>query len=260
MKIVTTFLGLVFGVFFTYTIMSMGMPPVLSSALAGLIGSLFFYKKSNSFREVGYAIYCGSFIGMGSVLSSLELLVASGIAMCILLLLSNVFKGYGGKLGFIAYISSVLTSIGINILGDKDVIYDVSNYSMIDDFNSILFILLGAVLGFYSTIYLHHKLKTSSVLASALPSFVVGLLAFTSLDINMFVTTFFSTSFVGMLSIDLIPRKAYPLLIVLLVMITIIVKPILGDFGGALGTLAFLSVGFMVLLKKNYFLTFDVLF
>lgn len=252
MKIVKIFGGVLFGVFFTYVLIAQfNIPPVLSSALAGLVGSIFFINSLNAFKEFGIAIYCGSFIGMGSVLTSTELLLAGAIATIILILSSNVFKGYGGKLGFIAYISSVLTYFGLNILENKT--YDFGNYNWISDTNSILSIVIASITGFYITILLHHKLDKSSVLASALPSFVIGLLAYTTLSIDLFITTFFSASFVGMLSKDLLPKRTYPLLMVLFIMITIIVKPMLGGFGGALGTLAFLSVGLMVLLKKTIF-------
>lgn len=84
-----------------------GLGPVVGSALVGLLAS-FLPKK------LPPAIYCGSLVGMSSslVLGNVWVVGLAGLVAGVLYLFAeNVFKGVGGKLGTIAFVSVVLVAL-----------------------------------------------------------------------------------------------------------------------------------------------------
>ncbi|WP_404340746.1 hypothetical protein [Pseudoalteromonas mariniglutinosa] len=88
----------------------LALPLVISSALTGLIGS--FIPFPQGFQNHPYAaIYAGSFAGMCS--SSLidgywELAIISLIGASLYMLTMNLFSGFGGRLGSVAFASVAL--------------------------------------------------------------------------------------------------------------------------------------------------------
>lgn len=103
-------IAVVFGALSTaFLNIEMQLGAVISSAAVGVLGSFFpenfpTKKKGTSIRT---AIYCGSFIGMGSILVNNHYLfiafagLISGIYFCIT---SNWLNGFGGKLGTLAFV------------------------------------------------------------------------------------------------------------------------------------------------------------
>ena len=75
---------------------------VLSASASGLIGSLVLYRNKN-FQQ---AFYCGCFIAMSSESFLLQWqfsLSAVIVATLVFYYSTNYFKGFGGKLGTIAF-------------------------------------------------------------------------------------------------------------------------------------------------------------
>lgn len=90
--------------------------PVIAAGFIGTLASFVpsINKKSNLLKEVPPAVYCGTFVGMTSVSVAPNLkfiLFAGFIAGSILILSKNIFNGFGGKLGTIAFSSIAISSI-----------------------------------------------------------------------------------------------------------------------------------------------------
>ncbi len=89
--------------------------PVLAAGFIGTLASFVpsINRKSNLLKEAPPAIYCGAFVGMtsASVAPNLKFILLAGIiAGSILILSKNIFNGFGGKLGTIAFGSIAITS------------------------------------------------------------------------------------------------------------------------------------------------------
>jgi hypothetical protein len=81
----------------------LGTPPALSSSLT----TLAFWPLEKKYDAIKPSvIFCGSFIGMGEDLSIV--LFAPIVAAILSVLLKSKFVGLGGKLGAIAFVSSLL--------------------------------------------------------------------------------------------------------------------------------------------------------
>ncbi|WP_158654795.1 hypothetical protein [Helicobacter cetorum] len=253
MNRVFVFLGILIGIYFTYfSIHALHLSAVISSCLAGIFSLLPFFKKLGLKSEFSVAIYCGSFAGMGCVLNAYELLLTAILVWLLMLLFANFFKGFGGKLGLIAYVGSVITELIILIFGGQN-IHNLSlikllfHFDPLADFYSIISVIIASTLGFYTSVFFHHYLKKGAIFSSAFPSLIIGLLEYFPIaHIELFTTTFFSASFAGMLAQDLILRRLFIMLIMVHFLTSILVKNNLGEYGGALGVIAFFSV-FIVL-------------
>ncbi len=203
---------------------------------------------------VAIAVYCGSFAGMGGVFTAKELLITSLITTILIHITRNFFKGFGGKLGITAFVASILTQIIVVIFGNgADKFNDIvklivglfTSFHLITDTVAIICVVLSSILGFCITVFMHHTLKHTAVFSSAFPSFIVGLLtlsSFSEVYTSLIAVSFFSSSFVGMVAEGLLPVKHYPILIVVHALAILIFKGNLGEYGGALGTMAFFSV------------------
>lgn len=258
-SIIAVFIGVLFGVYFTYYAIQIELlTPILASTVAGLIGSLTFLKWVKLPELFGIAIYCGSFVGMGNIFKASELLVTTFLASLLLLISSNLFKGFGGKLGLMAYIASVMTQLFILVIGSKKMegftlLEILTNFKPTLDLPHLIGVSIFSILGFYLTVYFHHGLKKSAVFSSAFPSFLVGLLYYTSLPYTEVITvTFFSASFVGMAAEDILPKKHFPFVVLTHILSILLFKNNLGSFGGALGTIAFISV--FIIIQIDYIL------
>lgn len=88
----------------------LALPVVVSAALTGLIGS--FIPFPTRYKNHPYAsIYAGSFAGMCStslISNYWEIAVISAIGAILYTLTLNVFTGFGGRLGSIAFVSVAL--------------------------------------------------------------------------------------------------------------------------------------------------------
>lgn len=85
-----------------------GLGSVISAGIIGTLASFLpnVNKHSNYFKKIPPAIYCGVFVGMSSsaVSPSIAYVVTASIIAGLFLLLSkNLFTGFGGKLGTMAF-------------------------------------------------------------------------------------------------------------------------------------------------------------
>ena len=98
-----------------YLQVKFSLSSVLSSALVGLVGSFIPKSKYYDSAKAIAAIYCGSFASMTALghFNSFQLvLVLSLIVGVCFTVCTPYFRGVGGKLGTIAFISSVVFIFG----------------------------------------------------------------------------------------------------------------------------------------------------
>ena len=109
---VASLLNIVFvylGAISTYILhTSFGWSNVLAAATIGLLVSFVpsFNKESELLKSIPSAVYCGTFVGMTSFPATpnyLFITVASVFTGLLLIGTKNVFYGYGGKLGSLAF-------------------------------------------------------------------------------------------------------------------------------------------------------------
>jgi hypothetical protein len=112
----------VLGAISSYLI-NLEMGPVIAAAATGTAASfvppLLGKYKPGMLKEFPAAVYCGAFVGMTapSVAGNLGFIIFSGfIAGVFLLLAKNIFNGFGGKLGTIAFGGVALSSALIYLL------------------------------------------------------------------------------------------------------------------------------------------------
>ena len=98
-------IGSIGGAITTFSLQKYGFSSVVASCIAGLTGALLGnYLKLPHFSLI---VFTGSFIGMTSTsIGTLPLMVAGGVLSGLMYSYSiNMFKGLGGRLGTIAFIS-----------------------------------------------------------------------------------------------------------------------------------------------------------
>lgn len=85
----------------------LGFGPVVAASFVGLIGSLYKYvDRSDLYKEIPNAIYCGAFIGMSNIehTDNIQFILIKSILAAILFFFSkDILTGFGGKLGTIAF-------------------------------------------------------------------------------------------------------------------------------------------------------------
>ncbi len=220
---------IILSVFITYSIVHFfNISAVLASSFIGLLGYLFI-------RKYQISIYCGSFAGMVSValFGYFEVGILAVLCAFIFLLTKPLFSGFGGKLGTVAFLSSLITFS----IFDKEYLAIIGNISL-------LLVIGISLISTVSTFYLYQKLNVSSVFSSAILSFIFALF------INIFFPTyisytfvFFGASFIGM-SDKKILSNIY--LVILSGLIFGVVYDIFLEyfhgFGGKLGLMALMTV------------------
>jgi len=90
---------------------SFGLSPILSAAFVGFIGTFYHFSSWIEKKGIHAIIYAGSFAGMCSpeYLSGHEQMVFISLVGSSLYLISKPYlNGFGGKLGTIAFVSSLL--------------------------------------------------------------------------------------------------------------------------------------------------------
>lgn len=97
------------GAVVTYVLQkNFGMSAVISSSIVGLVGGIIgLFIPNKLFAPI---VFCGTFVGMSSPsLFSLSFVVIAGILSGVLYQVStNIFVGFGGKLGSIAFLAVAL--------------------------------------------------------------------------------------------------------------------------------------------------------
>lgn len=232
-----------------------GVHPVVASASVGLIGSCLPAIGAMNRTTLHANIYIGSFAGMcsGSIVTGLHDAVNIGLATGVMaLIFRNVFTGFGGKMGSIAFAGNVLLfwSEGMRI-GD---VVALENPVL-----AIAILACGA-LGTFELAQRAQALKTRLVMASAVVtlSFCLMWLGLNSLWAGLALTMSFEQaaalvfcgSFIGMSSHPSIDRSIIVIAVVLLGVAFPFGIYTLGLYGGALGFLAFMSLLLALLLRK----------
>lgn len=88
-----------------------GLSPVLSSALVGFTGTFYHFSGWIERRGIHSVIYAGSFAGMCShehLSSHTQIVFISLVGSALYLTTKTHLQGFGGKLGTIAFVSSLL--------------------------------------------------------------------------------------------------------------------------------------------------------
>lgn len=232
----------IIGVFITYSLNHfLGISVVIASAIVGLLGSILI-------KQYQIPLYCGSFAGMVSVslFSFFEVSILAIICAFIFILTKPLFKGYGGKLGTIAFMSSLIVH---SIFNDNFITLNL-------DLN-IYLIILTTISGVLITYYFKYYKNVSSVMASSLPSLIFGIiLIYIFPNHSDYVVVFFSASFIGMSSSKRLPNLGYVIIsgFVLGVIYDIFLE-FFNGLGGKLGLMAMISViitsGISIIINKT---------
>ncbi len=112
---IVKYMAFFLGCFFCFLLHAkLDVPIVIASSVVGLIGSFIplpSFIKERYHTHPHAAIYAGSFAGMCSaelITSYWELGIISMIGALIYILTMNLFHGFGGKLGSVAFVSVTL--------------------------------------------------------------------------------------------------------------------------------------------------------
>ncbi|MCK4551633.1 MAG: hypothetical protein KAU02_01855 [Tenericutes bacterium] len=222
-------LFVIFGVFATYSISHFfGVSVVIGSSVIGLLGHFFA-------RKYEVAIYCGSFAGMVSIVifGFLEVLVLALTCAFIYILTKPLLKGYGGKLGTIAFMSSLIVH---SIFADEFLVVVSSLH--------FIYLIGTTISGVLVAYCVQHYLKQTPVFASALPSLIFAIIFIYIFPEHIdYVVVFFSASFIGMSSRERLPNLFYVIIsgLVLGIIYYIFIHYFNG-LGGKLGLVALISV------------------
>lgn len=247
LKNALTMLALIIGAFVTFYLNhSIGLGGVLASAVVGLIGAW-------TFKAYAAAIYCGSFIGMACSLifsNPLYLLVASLISAIFFVLTVHMFVGYGGKLGFTAFIGTFLASHLFQ-----------TPLRTIDPLpaNRYLMVFLFCVLAGMATYMLQRTVEMDAVSASALVGLIFALVH--PDPTNVVVVAAFCATFTGMVSYNRVKTYSEMFFLSILTGVMFIAAFSLFDgSGGKLGATAFLTtisgigmLDFLKLIKRKIY-------
>lgn len=226
------FVAVFLGAIITYLmVFNFKISCVLASSLVGFIGAIIF-------KRYQAAIFCGSFVGMTSpeVLSILPFVIASSLASLIFVLSKDVFNGYGGKLGTIAFSGSLI----IVCLSQASFLN-----GQIFNNNQKIIIIIVSVIASIATHILNVRFKMGPVLASSIIG-LSGSLLFLNINYSLgptLATVIFGASFVGMTSRNKFSNEGFILLAgILFGFIFICNSTYFGGVGGKLGIIAFVSV------------------
>jgi hypothetical protein len=205
---------------------------VLASGMVGFVGSIIY-------KRFAAPIFCGSFIAMASEnlpTISRGIIIASVLGGIIYILIKDLFDGYGGKLGAIAFISSILTAIILN--------FPILS-SFILDFEKNILIILYAILGAIITYHLNTKLNYGPIIASAIVGIFSGFflpLIHGAIGLT-YAALMYCGSFAGMSSKNEISNKYYILISgIICGFVFIFSTPFIDWAGGKLGAIAFGSI------------------
>jgi hypothetical protein len=165
-----------------------------------------------------------------------HVIIAASLAGIILILSDDVYKGYGGKLGAIAFISWLIVSSFSNV--------KLTNPKVLD-LTSMFEIMIYSAAASYATFVISRKLKHDVVTSSSLISLIGGLVlpAVHPEQGAMFAAVAMSATFVGMSSKKIVKSDFQKILVSLLVGLMFVYSySHFGGAGGKLGTIAFGSV------------------
>ncbi|MGA9401816.1 hypothetical protein [Haladaptatus sp.] len=208
-----------------------GFGPVVASALVGLFVGV-------GKPEVAVQAYCGSFVGMASpaLFPSVNyLLLAGTVAGLAYVATTEVFHGFGGKLGTLALFGCATTATF------TDASYAAAT---LPQWSNAVVVVPVAILAAIATVVLSVRLELGAVVGSALVGLVAGVafpLAFPAMGSTL-ATVAFCASFVGMSTTDRLGHEGHVALAgTLCGIVFVAVAPSFTGAGGKLGTVAFVS-------------------
>ena len=223
---------------------------VTSASIVGIISGLTSYilAKEKCYRY-SEAIYCGTFTGMTSLMfftNGIDALIAGIVTGIVFVLSLNIFKGFGGKLGSIAFLS---VFISIIILNKWTIINDLQTQAVTrfsyDDLVILFFVsLIGISLTYYFAIFADGNSVLSSSLLSLAFVLVINSLFTPSTTLSSILPPFFmGATFVGMSSKKFLGNFNRHLYIAILYFAVyfLFINSFIG-FGGKLGLMAFIAV------------------
>lgn len=200
---------------------------VLASSMVGIVSAW-------TIRKYSLPIYCGSFIGMAcnEIFSNpLTLGLASIITGILFVLSSHVFKGWGGKAGFLAFVGTYTTAM---IVGKSWHIVEPLDSKM------YLFIFISAVASGLATFSIQSMDKMDVVSASALVGLTIGVLS--PIPSHTIVLSAFCGTFTGMTSKEQFSDKKDIIIATFITAFLFVAAfSLFNGSGGKLGALAFIS-------------------
>ena len=140
----------------------LGLGVIVAAALVGLLAD-------RLLPSYGAAVYCGAFVGMASpaVFATLPAVTAAGlVAGMVFVAAEQVFDGFGGKLGTVAFVGCAVIALALGAEGGSG--------TAVSGTTAVGFALAGAAaagITYLSSVYLNH----GPVRASALTGLVGGL-------------------------------------------------------------------------------------
>jgi hypothetical protein len=209
-----------------------GMGVVIASSVVGILAAMVA-------PEYSVAAYCGSFVGMSSnnlFFNYSEVIFASVVAGLVYVLTRDLFAGFGGKLGTIAFIGATIAAF---MLGREFML------APIPDWHTNFWIFLAAFIAAPLTFYLNCYLDNGPVLASGIVGLLGGLMlpSFFPQIGNLLAIVVFCASFTGMSNTKRCPKFWHMLVAGTFTgVLFIFTTPLLGGAGGKLGTIAFASI------------------
>jgi len=214
---------------------------------AGLVGII----AASTVKKYAVEVYCGAFVGMVSpaVLHDFSHTFLAGLIAGVIYYLSrDTFKGYGGRLGTIAFASWIIMTLISNVQL-LDTIHEWRTFG-----GSIVVYSFGAAL---ITYILSLRLKNGTVMASSIVTLTGGLIlpAVHGSSAGVLAGVVTAASFVGMSSKEKMNSEFEIAFSSIIMSIMFIYSANhFSGAGGKLGTLAFGSVvsarGILFLMKK----------
>lgn len=215
-----------------YLSIDLGLGAVVAASVIGILADMVV-------PELGVPAYCGAFVGMSSnalFFSYTEVALASVIAGIVYVMTRDVFGGFGGKLGTIAFIGASLAGFSLG----RDFIF-----TPVADWTTNFYVLIIALIAAPLTFYLNCNLNNGAVLASSAVGLVAGLIlpvVFPQLGNNLAVVAI-CASFTGMSNTKRCPHFLHMLIAGLFTGVLFVFStPLLGGAGGKLGTIAFAAI------------------
>lgn len=212
---------------------NLGLGPVIASGLIGLLGA-FILKK------YAVQIFCGSFAGMASFsvfCSYPGVITASFFAGLLFVLSKEVFSGFGGRLGTIAFGGCLIASQIFRLPLLNIPVPEAELCGLI-----VFYAVLGSVLTYVINLRFGH----GPVLSSAFIGVLSGLIlpaVYGNPSGSILAASVFCASFIGMSSKARLPNEGMAIAAGFICgILFIFTQPHLGGAGGKLGTIAFGSV------------------
>lgn len=209
----------------------LNLGPVIASSLVGLLGVVILKKFQ-------IPIYCGSFVGMASlgVLTNYGgIMLAASLSGFLFLIAGNVFIGFGGKLGAIAYFGTFLAAV---LTGG---IYDTVQPDLVVlDYRLVVYFSLAAVM----TYVINKRSLYGAVASSALVGLLFGILIpfFHDTSAGFLAVGAFCGSFVGMSAVRRLKNNVQVLVAGLIgSLIFIYTQYYFIGLGGKLGAMALVA-------------------